>query len=47
MPGTIPDLQLIEVGDIMPAVPNSKDSFIVRVIEPFKTLILVVPVLSI
>ncbi|MGE5457457.1 MAG: hypothetical protein ACM3RX_03805 [Methanococcaceae archaeon] len=43
----IPELQHIEVGDVMPAVPNTRDSFfLVREVDPFKPLILVVPIIS-
>ncbi|HET9824734.1 MAG TPA: hypothetical protein VFP87_05340 [Chitinophagaceae bacterium] len=40
----IPRLQHIEVGDLMPAVPGSKDAFIIREIHVGKALVLVVPV---
>lgn len=40
----IPELQHIQVGDILPAVPDTKDSFIVREIHPGKAIVLVVPV---
>lgn len=40
----VPELQHIEIGDIMPAVPHSKDAFIVREIQIGKALVLVVPV---
>ena len=42
----IPELQHIEVGDIMPAVPNSKDAFIIREIQIGKALVLVVPIMT-
>lgn len=42
----IPGLQQIKVGDIMPAVPNSKDAFIVREIQIGKALVLVVPIMA-
>lgn len=41
-----PALQHIDVGDIMPAVPNTNDAFIVREIHPGSALILVVPIQS-
>lgn len=40
----IPKLQDITVGDIMPAVPGSKDAFIVQHISPGKAIVLVVPI---
>lgn len=40
----IPELQSIAVGDIMPAIPGSKDAFIVQQIIPGKTIVLVVPI---
>jgi hypothetical protein len=46
MPSTqtvIQKLQHIEIGDIIPAVPQSKDAFIVRQIQMNKALVLVVP----
>ena len=42
----IPELQHIEAGNIMPAVPKSEDSFLVWEVDPFKTLILVVPIMA-
>ena len=42
----IPEFQHIEVGDILPAVPNSKDAFIVREVQIGKALVLVVPIIS-
>src|SRR5689334_11462678 len=42
----IPGLQHIEVGDIMPAVPNTKDAFIIREIQIGKALVLVVPIMT-
>jgi hypothetical protein len=44
--GIIPELQHIEVGDIMPAVPNSKDAFIIREVQIGKALVLVVPIMT-
>lgn len=40
----IAELQHVGAGDIMPAIPQSRDSFIVREILPERALILVVPV---
>lgn len=42
----IPELQHAAAGDIFPAVPGSKDAFIVREVHPGKALVLVVPVKS-
>ncbi|HJW15982.1 MAG TPA: hypothetical protein VJ499_02630 [Flavisolibacter sp.] len=42
----IQELQHVETGDIIPAVPKSKDAFIVREIQLNKLLVLVVPVQS-
>lgn len=42
----VPELQHVEVGDIVPAVPNSKDAFVVGEIKTGHALILVVPVKS-
>lgn len=42
--GIISELQHSEVGDLMPAVPGSKDAFIIREIQAGKALVLVVPV---
>lgn len=42
----IPGLQHVERGDIFPAVPGTKDSFIISEVLPGKALILVVPVKS-
>jgi proline iminopeptidase len=42
----IPELQHIKEGDVLPAVPNSRDSFLVQKAIPFKYLILVVPVMA-
>jgi hypothetical protein len=42
----VPALQQIEVVDIMPAVPHSKDAFIVREIQPGKAIVLVVPIMT-
>jgi hypothetical protein len=42
----INEFQHINVGDILPAVPNTKDAFIVQEVVPLKTLVLVVPILS-
>jgi hypothetical protein len=39
----IPELQCIEVGYIMPAVPGTKDAFIIQQILPGKALVLVAP----
>jgi hypothetical protein len=43
----IPDLQHIEPGSIMPAVPGSLDAFIVREVHPGKALVLVVPIMTV
>lgn len=40
----IPELQFIAVGDIMPAIPGTKDAFIIKQILPGKALLLVVPI---
>src|SRR5690242_17064703 len=40
----IPEFQHVEVGDIMPAIPNSKDAFIIRTIQNGQALVLVVPI---
>ena len=40
----IPELQNIEVGDILPAIPNTKDAFIILEIQIGKALILVAPI---
>ena len=40
----VPELQRIAVGDIMPAVPGSKDAFIIQQILPGKAIVLVVPI---
>ncbi|HEY6063679.1 MAG TPA: hypothetical protein VIV35_08730 [Chitinophagaceae bacterium] len=40
----IPELQNIKVGDIMPAVPDSKDAFIIQEVKPSKAIVLVVPI---
>ena len=40
----IPELQSIKVGDIMPAIPGTKDAFIIQQIFPGKALVLVVPI---
>jgi hypothetical protein len=40
----IPELQCIAPGDIMPAVPGSKDAFVIQQILPGKALVLVVPI---
>ncbi|HET9488113.1 MAG TPA: hypothetical protein VFO54_11780, partial [Chryseosolibacter sp.] len=37
-------LQQVQVGDILPAVPQSNDAFILQAIHPGKALVLVVPV---
>lgn len=42
----ISELQSIAVGDIMPAVPGTKDAFIIQQILPGKALVLVVPIQS-
>jgi hypothetical protein len=39
----IPGLQHVSIGDVMPAVPGSKDAFIVRDLLPMRALVLVVP----
>ncbi len=36
----IPELQHIEVGDIIPWTPTSEDGFIVRIVEPERALVL-------
>ncbi len=40
----VPELQQVRVGDVLPAVPRSKDSFIVRQVIEGRALVLVVPV---
>ena len=40
----IPELQDIKVGDILPAVPGTKDAFIVQHVMPGKAIVLVVPI---
>ena len=40
----IPELQDIAVGDIMPAVPGTRDGFIIQKILPGKALVLIVPI---
>jgi len=40
----VQELQQVEIGDIIPAVPESKDAFIVREIQVNKALVLVVPI---
>jgi hypothetical protein len=42
----IPELQHLEVGDIMPAIPGSKDAFIVEEIQIGRTMVLVVPMMT-
>lgn len=42
----IPEFQHIKEGDVLPAVPNSRDSFLVQKAVPFNYLILVVPVIA-
>lgn len=40
----IPEFQHVEAGDILPAIPNTKDAFIVREIQKGKAIVLVVPI---
>lgn len=40
----IPEFQQLKAGDLLPAIPKSADSFIVREISPRRSLVLVVPV---
>lgn len=40
----LPELQNLAVGDIIPAVPGSKDAFIVQQINHLKSIVLIVPV---
>ncbi|MGZ3839572.1 MAG: hypothetical protein ACXVBI_13440 [Flavisolibacter sp.] len=40
----IPAWQHLTVGDILPAIPNAKDGFIVMQIDPCHALVLVVPI---
>lgn len=42
----ISELQHIKAGDVMPAVPHTKDSFLVREVVQFSTIILVVPIIT-
>lgn len=39
----IPELQHVEVGDVMPALPGWRDAFIVSEVIPERALVLVVP----
>jgi hypothetical protein len=39
----IPELQHLAKGDVMPALPGARDSFIVAAIEPQRDLVLTVP----
>src|SRR5688500_8133896 len=39
----IPALQHLQVGDLLPAIPGKKDSFLVREVQPGRALIFVVP----
>ena len=39
----IPELQHLAVGDLAPALPGARDSFIVAAVEPFRDLVLEVP----
>jgi hypothetical protein len=39
----IPELQHLAVGDVVPALPGARDSFIVAAVEPFRDLVLAVP----
>jgi hypothetical protein len=36
----VPELQELAVGDVLPATPSADDGFVVRVIEPPRTLVL-------
>ena len=40
----VPELQNIAVGDLIPAVPNTKDAFIVQKVIPGKAIVLAAPV---
>lgn len=40
----VPELQRVDVGDILPAVPGTRDAFIAREVQPGRALILVVPI---
>ena len=42
----ISELQHLEAGEIMPAIPNTKDAFIVREVHPGRAIILVAPIQS-
>ncbi len=39
----VPELQRVDVGDVLPAVPGAVDAFLVREIRPHEALVLVVP----
>src|SRR5208282_2451268 len=39
----IPELQHLAVGDVVPALPGARDSFIVAAVEPQRDLVLAVP----
>jgi hypothetical protein len=42
-PSIVPALQTVLPGDVMPAVPGAKDSFVVAAVEPPRNLVLTVP----